>query len=103
VSPFAPRRGPAWSAVSGRGAIWSFAVPHPPLLEPFAALAPYAVILVALEEDPRVRLVGNLVARPGGSIAEVPPGSIAIGARVRVAFERVSDAIALPRWVLAPD
>jgi uncharacterized OB-fold protein len=99
LSPFAPHRAPEWSAVSGRGTIWSFVVPHPPLLEPFAALAPYNVIVVALAEDPRVRLVGNLVARAGGSIAEPDPRAIEIGARVRVVFERVSDRIALPRWL----
>jgi len=102
VSPFAPDREPEWATVSGRGAIWSFVVPHPPLLPPFSELAPYNVVAVALEEDPRIRLVGNLVARPGGSIAELDPAAIRIGARVRVAFERVSEAIALPRWVLDP-
>jgi uncharacterized OB-fold protein len=99
VSPWSPHREPTWTRVSGRGTIWSFAVPHPPLLPHFAALAPYNVILVALEEDPAVRLVGNLVTSAGGAINEVDPGSIAIGARVRVVFERLTDAIHLPRWV----
>ena len=98
-SPWAPHAEPRWVAVSGRGSIWSFAVPHPPLLEPFAELAPYNVVLVALEEDPRVRLVGNLLARPGGALNELEPRSIEIGARVRVHFERVSEAIYLPRWI----
>jgi hypothetical protein len=100
LSPFAPRAPLAWTAVSGRGRIWSFAVPHPPLLPPFEALAPYNVVVVELEEDPAVRLVGNLVARPGGPLNELDPRSIEIGARVRVAFERLSEEIHLPRWVL---
>ena len=99
-SPFAPHREPRWVTVSGRGAIWSFAVPHPPLLPPFAELAPYPVIAVALEADPRVRLVGNLLARRGGAINEVDAATIEIGARVRAVFERVSDEIHLPRWIL---
>lgn len=99
-SPFAPHAEPRWVAVSGRGTIWSFAVPHPPLLPWFADLAPYAVIAVALEEDPRVRLIGNLLARPGGAINEVDAATIEIGARVRVVFERASEEIHLPRWVL---
>jgi hypothetical protein len=103
LSPFAPHHEPGWVAVSGRGTIWSLAVPHPPLLEPFASLAPYNVIVVALAEDPRVRLVGNLVARAGGSIAEPDPRAIAIGAPVRVVFERLSETVTLPRWVLARD
>jgi uncharacterized OB-fold protein len=101
TSPFAPHREPGWTTVSGFGSIWSFAVPHPPLLPPFGELAPYNVILVALDEDPAIRLVGNLVARAGGSIGEPDPRAIEIGARVRVVFERVSDEICLPRWVLA--
>jgi hypothetical protein len=100
TSPFAPRVPPGWAALSGRGAVWSFCVPHPPLLAPFDALAPYVVALVALEEDPRVRMVGNLVARPGGSIAEVDPAAVSIGAAVRVVFEPVGDGIHLPRWML---
>jgi uncharacterized OB-fold protein len=102
-SPFAPHVPPVWTTVSGRGTIWSFVVPHPPLLPAYAELAPYNVILVALDEDPSVRLVGNLVARPGGAINEVDPHSIEIGARVRAVFERVTDEIHLPRWMLAEE
>ncbi len=99
MSPWSPHTEPTWTRVSGRGTIWSFVVPHPPLLPQFAALAPYNVILVALDEDPRVRLVGNLVTSAGGAINEVDPRSIEIGAPVRVVFERVSDEFRLPRWV----
>ena len=102
-SPFAPGGALEWVRVSGRGAIWSFAVPHPPLLPWYAERAPYVVLAVALDEDPRVRLVGNLVASEGGAIGEVDPKSVRIGARVRVCFERVSDEISLPRWRLAQE
>ena len=100
MSPWGQHTEPTWTAVSGRGTIWSFVVPHPPLLPPFAALAPYNVIVVALDEDPTIRLVGNLVACQGGAIDEVDPRAIEIGAPVRVVFERVTDEISLPRWVL---
>jgi uncharacterized OB-fold protein len=99
MSPWSPHTEPTWTRVSGRGTIWSFVVPHPPLLPQFAALAPYNVILVALDEDPRVRLVGNLVRSAGAAINEVDPRAIEIGAPVRVVFERVSDEFHLPRWV----
>jgi len=101
-SPWAPTANDPleWVRVSGRGEIWSFAVPHPPLLPWFAERAPYAVILVAREEDPRVRLVGNRVARAGAGFARVDPASVAIGAPVAVVFERVDDAVTLPQWVL---
>ena len=90
---------PSWIAVSGRATIWSFVIPHPPLLPQFSALAPYNVILVALDEDPRIRLVGNLVASEGGAIDEVDPRSVEIGAPVRVIFQRLNDEIHLPRWL----
>jgi len=85
----------------GRGTIWSFVVPHPPLLPQFAKVSPYNVIAVALEEDPTIRLVGNLVTAPGDPLETVDPASIEIGARVRVVFDPVTDEIHMPRWVLA--
>jgi hypothetical protein len=88
-----------WSPMSGRGTIWSFAVPHPPLLPAYAELAPYNVVVVALEEDPTLRLVGNLVTSADGPINELL--DIAIGAPVRVVFAKVSDDVSLPRWVPA--
>ena len=101
LSPWSPHTPPTWSTLSGRGQIWSFAVPHPPLLPQFAEVAPYNVVIVALEEDPTIRLVGNLVASEGGAINEVDPSTIEIGAEVRAVFDRVSDEIALPRWILS--
>lgn len=87
-----------WRALSGRGAIWSFVVVHPPLLPAYQAVAPYNVITVAADEDPTIRFVGNLVARPDGPINEVDPASIRIGEAVRVVFQRVED-VYLPRWM----
>jgi uncharacterized protein len=87
-----------WDEMSGRGTIWSFIVPHPPLLPAYQELAPYNVIVVALDEDPTLRLVGNLVERPDGPINEVDPATIQIGDPVRVAFQRVEDVV-LPRWM----
>lgn len=89
-----------WTKVSGRGRIWSFVVAHPPLLPAYAELAPYNVIVVALDEDPTLRMVGNLLARPDGPINEVDPATIRIGEPVRVVFQQVED-VSLPRWVRA--
>jgi len=100
LSPYAGHRAPEWTSVAGEGQIWSFVVPHPPLLPPYTDLAPYNVILVALDADPRVRLVGNLVSEAGAPINSVDPAEIEIGAAVRVVFDRLDDEIHLPRWVL---
>jgi len=94
-----------WEPVSGRGRIWSFVVPHPPLLPAFNDLAPYNVIVVAIDEDPTIRFVGNLVASADGAVNEVDPAGIEIDVPVRVVFSSpVSDeagAVSFPRWVLA--
>jgi uncharacterized OB-fold protein len=89
-----------WVASSGRGAIWSYAIPHPPLLPGYSDLAPYNVIVVTLEEDPVIRFVGNLLARENGEINEIDPSTIVIGEPVRVTFTLVDD-VALPRWLRA--
>ena len=92
---------PALVLVSGNATIWSYVVPHPPLLPAYAELAPYNVIVVSLDEDPTIRMVGNLLGRPDGPINEVDPSTIRIGEPVRVVFQPVDD-VTLPRWVRAP-
>ncbi|MGZ4691824.1 MAG: Zn-ribbon domain-containing OB-fold protein [Acidimicrobiia bacterium] len=87
-----------WLATSGRGTIWSFAIPHPPLLPAYAELAPYNVVIVALDEDPTIRFVGNLLARADGPINEIDPTTIEIGEPVHVTFQTVDD-VTLPRWL----
>src|SRR3954469_25688225 len=59
----------AWSyrPVSGRGPGGSYVVPPPPLLPAFMPVAPYNVVVVALDEDPSLRLVGNLLAGEDGA------------------------------------
>jgi uncharacterized protein len=87
-----------WEATSGRGRIWSFIVPHPPLLPAFGEVAPYNTIVVELEEDPTIRFVGNLVASADGEINEIDPSTITIGEPVQVVFHQIDD-VTLPRWV----
>jgi uncharacterized OB-fold protein len=85
-----------WREVGGRGRIWSYVLPHPPLLPDYAAVAPYNVIVVELAEAPRIRLVGNLVSEAGAPLNSLAPERIRIGARVQVVF----DDSGLPQWVL---
>ena len=89
-----------WKPLSGNGTIWSFIVPHPPLLPPFDSLAPYNVVVVALDEDPGIRMVGNLVASAGGAINQVPAAEIQIGAAVSVVFQAAGAGAVIPRWTL---
>ncbi|MFE9567630.1 Zn-ribbon domain-containing OB-fold protein [Streptomyces sp. NPDC006692] len=88
-----------WRRVSGRGRIWSYVFPHPPLLPDYAAQAPYNAVIVELAEDPLIRLVGNVVAEPDAPLGSVDPARLRIGARVQVAFTE-TDGITVPRWLL---
>lgn len=75
-----------WRRVSGRGRVFSVAIMHQANHPWFAARAPYAVVVVELEEG--VRMLSSLVGRE--------PGAIEIGMPVEVTFEDVSPEISLP-------
>lgn len=79
-----------WVAMSGTGTIYSWIVVHPPVLPAFAGEAPYAVVLVQLDDDPTLRLVGT--------VADVPHADLAAGLPVEVWFDDVTEEVTLPRW-----
>jgi len=87
-----------WVPTSGRGRVWSFIVPHPPLLPAYTDLAPYNAIVVELDEEPAIRFVGNLVSSADAPINSVDPATIQIGEPVRVVFREV-EGVNFPRWV----
>lgn len=76
----------AWEKLSGRGRIYSWVIVHQSQHPAFNPDAPYNVVIVELDEGPRLH--GNLV---GGD-------EIHIGMRVEVVFDTVSDDTALVRW-----
>jgi len=78
-----------WVPVSGRGRIYSFVVAHAPVLPAFAGRVPFPIVLVELDEDAGLRIVGNLVGQKA---------PVRIGARVEVAFEEVAPDVTLPQW-----
>lgn len=88
-----------WKRMSGTGIVWSFVLAHPPLLPAYAELAPYNVVVVALDEDPAIRMVGNLVASADGPMNEIL--DVEIGAPVEVVFWKRSDGVVLPNWTPA--
>ena len=90
-----------WDALSGRARVWSWVVPHPPLLPDFMPVAPYNVVVVELDDDPTIRLVGNLLASEDGAINEIDPATITIGEPVRVVFQHADEDVFMPRWVRA--
>jgi uncharacterized protein len=78
----------SWVPVSGRGEVYSFNVMHQVYHPGFASEVPYAVVVVKLEEGPKV--VSNLVG--------VKPSAIKCGMPVEVVFDKLSDQITLPRF-----
>ncbi|WP_280231724.1 thiolase C-terminal domain-containing protein [Nocardia cyriacigeorgica] len=92
---FCPRcrgRNAAMQPVSGRAVIVGVTInAHQwlPGLPP-----PYVIAIVALDEDPSVRLTTNIVG--------CEPADAVVGARVRVVFEHMADDIWLPLFELDP-
>ncbi|WP_327244915.1 Zn-ribbon domain-containing OB-fold protein [Streptomyces sp. NBC_01320] len=89
-----------WRAMSGRGRIWSYVLPHPPLLPAYAAQAPYNAVVVELPEAPHIRLVGNVVSGPEAPLDSADPARLRIGAPVRAVFAPVSPELTVVRWLL---
>jgi len=100
-NPWSPRSKPTWTEVEGKGTIWSFVEPHPPLMLDFTERAPYTVISVALDTDPSIRLIGNLLKDEDGDINDYAYEDLEIGTPVKVLFRKMSDEITLPFWVKA--
>ena len=88
--------------MSGLGRVWSVVVVHPPLLPAYSAQAPYNVVVVELDDDPSIRLVGNVVDGADDALDAVDPLSVQIGDRLEVVFPApLADEegeIVLPRW-----
>ena len=87
VHPAAPVCGECWSkrlvveAVSGRARVATFTVNYKEWVP--GPDHPYVIAIVELEEDPRVRLMTNLV--------ECEPDAVRIGMPVEVVFEQRED------------
>ena len=73
---------------SGRGKVYSFSVVHRAPGPAFKADVPYAVLLVELEEGPRM-----ISTYTGGS-----PDEVSFDMNVVLTFEKVNEDITLPRF-----
>lgn len=76
-----------WMVASGRGTVYSYTVVQRAPAA-FASLVPYVVGLIELDEGPRLM-----------SWIKTDVHSVRIGMRVKVTFQRESDAVALPIFV----
>lgn len=79
-----------WTDVSGEGEVYSYTVARRPAGPAFADDVPYVIAMIALAEGPR--MLTNIVV---GDVEEV-----AIGSKVKVHFDDVTEAVTLPKFVL---
>ncbi len=83
-----------WTAVSGRGRLYSWAVVRRAFLPAFEAMVPFVTGLVALEEDPAVRIVSYIV--------DCQPESLAADQPVEAVFRPLSFPTVPDRSVPVP-
>ena len=76
-----------WREASGRGMLYSFVIQHQVLHPGFAGRVPYNVIVVELEEGPRLH--GNYAGDNADLRVDMP---------LRVIFERMGE-VSVPKWV----
>lgn len=84
-----------WTAVSGRGRLFTWVRVHHAFLPGYAPRVPFTTALVELVEDPRVRLATFL--------RDEPAGGLRVGLPVAVGFERLSDRVVLPVFRVVDD
>jgi len=79
-----------WQPVAGTGTVYSWTVVehqvHP------AYPVPYTVVLVELDDQPSVRLMGQLPGRP----------DLSVGQRLQVWFETLDGGVVVPQWQPVP-
>jgi uncharacterized OB-fold protein len=76
-----------WKEALGRGTVYSFVINHQAAHPGFADLVPYNIIVVELEEGPRLN--SNYLG---------PNEDLVVDMAVKVAFEHVGEVM-VPKWV----
>lgn len=79
-----------WIEAKGTGTIYTWVIGRAPFLPAFEKLLPLVMVVVELDEGPR--LVGYMVG--------CRPDEVAIGKRVQVVFEPLTERVTLPVWEL---
>jgi uncharacterized OB-fold protein len=94
-----------WQEVSGKGTIYSYEIIVHSIQPGFREIAPYPVVVVELDEQRGVptehegiRMLANLVDAQFQPEAEA---NVAIGKRVEVVFQDLSDEFTLPQFRLS--
>jgi uncharacterized protein len=87
-----------WREMSGQARIWSWCISHGPTLASFASRTPLAIAVVELDENPLVRMIGNVLDVGGAPVTE--SSGLRVGAAVTVEMVAITDRVTLPCWRL---
>jgi uncharacterized OB-fold protein len=88
-----------WETMSGRGTLFSWVVVTHPFLPQFAGLVPFVPALVALEEEPAVRIPTRIVdTDPDELVFDMP---VEVTFRP-ISFTEVEGEVTAPLFVPAP-
>lgn len=77
-----------WTAMSGRGKVFSFVVYHRVYHPAFKDKVPYVLAVIDLEEGPRI--ISNVVG--------IPPADVVCELPVTVVYEEVRDGYLIPKF-----
>jgi uncharacterized OB-fold protein len=88
MCPHCHNWGAEWTKLSGKGEVYSFIVARRATNPAFAREIPYVVAIILTEEG--TRMISNVVG--------VKPEDVRVGMPVEVAFEDLTDTIALPKF-----
>ncbi len=77
-----------WQRSTGRGKVFTWTVAVRPLHPAFAGAAPYAPVVVEMEEGVRVL----------SEIVDCDPSDLQVDMPVEVVFDAVTDAVTLPKF-----
>jgi uncharacterized OB-fold protein len=81
-----------WVELPGTGTIYTFTIVRHPLLATLAEVVPYVSGVIELDgtQGAGARMIANIV--------DCDPDSVAVGDRVQIIFDKVSDTFAVPRF-----
>ena len=94
ISPCCFSKDTCWIKASGKATLYTYGIVHRSLHPGFAEEVPFVTAIVELEEGPRMPT--NIVG-----VEDPTPDKLPIGVSLQVAFEDITDTIALPKFRLA--
>ena len=96
-----------WTAVEGKGTVYSYNEVHHAIQPAFKAKTPYMLLLVELDTqkgqptpDEGIRVAANLTLESGELAPPDMVRKVGIGSRMRMVFADVSEGLSLPQWTI---